>query len=114
MSSEPRVPVAVDPRHLAARVAEPYANMSLAVANDHEVRLSVMTAPFPWHDHPDFDEIFYVLEGVLVIEFDNAVVELAPGQLLTVPAGVRHRTRPAGARSVNLTIERRSAATRFD
>lgn len=30
---------------------------------------------------------------------------MAPGQLFTIPANVRHRTRPKGSRSVNLTFE---------
>jgi len=33
--------------------------------------------------------------------------------MLTVPAGIWHRTRPAGARSVNLTFERANAAAVF-
>jgi len=52
-----------------------------------------------------------VIECVLIIEFEEGPVHLQAGQLLTVPAGTRHRTRPAGARSVNLTIEKANAAT---
>ena len=43
--------------------------------------------------------------GRLSIEFESGSLELDPGQLLTIPSGVRHRTRPVGARSVNLTFE---------
>jgi mannose-6-phosphate isomerase-like protein (cupin superfamily) len=32
-------------------------------------------------------------------------VELGPGQMFTVPKGMKHRTVPAGVRSINLTIE---------
>jgi mannose-6-phosphate isomerase-like protein (cupin superfamily) len=39
---------------------------------------------------------------------------VGPGQLVTVPAGTLHRTRPAGARSVNLTFERVGATTVFE
>jgi mannose-6-phosphate isomerase-like protein (cupin superfamily) len=82
-----------------------YDNHPIASVNDHVVRISTMTDPYHWHFHPNSDETFLVLEGRLAIEFEIGTVELDPGQLLTIPRGVRHRTRPVGARSVNLTIE---------
>jgi len=36
------------------------------------------------------------------------------GEFLTVPKGVRHRTRPGGDRSVNLTFEKLDAETVFE
>jgi mannose-6-phosphate isomerase-like protein (cupin superfamily) len=82
--------------------------------NDHVVRISTMTEAYPWHFHPNSDETFLVLEGQLVIDFQNGSRELVPGQLLTVPSGVRHRTRPVGERSVNLTFELAQAETVVD
>jgi mannose-6-phosphate isomerase-like protein (cupin superfamily) len=82
-----------------------YFNQVLTVANDHVVRVSVMTEPFYWHLHPNSDETFLVMEGSLLIDLDDKTVELFPGQLFTIPRNVRHRTRPGGSRSVNLTIE---------
>ena len=40
-------------------------------------------------------------------------VELLPGHIVTVNGGVCHRTRPVGAPSVNLTIERTGARKRL-
>ncbi|MDQ6622921.1 MAG: cupin domain-containing protein [Verrucomicrobiota bacterium] len=91
-----------------------YHNRSLTTVNDHEVRLGVMTEPFPWHHHPDSDETFLGVEGGLIIEFEGREIVLACGEMITVPRGVRHRTRPEGERSVNLTFERQGAATVFD
>jgi len=82
-----------------------YDNHPIAHVNDHVVRIATMTEPYHWHFHPNSDETFLVMEGRLSIEFENGSRELAPGELLTVPRGVRHRTRPVGARSVNLTFE---------
>jgi len=82
-----------------------YDNHPIAAANDHVVRIATMTEPYHWHFHPDSDEIFLVIEGRLSIDFESGSLELDPGQLLTIPRGVRHRTRPVGARSVNLTFE---------
>jgi mannose-6-phosphate isomerase-like protein (cupin superfamily) len=82
-----------------------YDNHPIANINDHIVRISTMTEPCPWHFHPNSDETFLVIEGQLSIESESGSVELDPGQLLTILRGVRHRTRPVGERSVNLTFE---------
>jgi mannose-6-phosphate isomerase-like protein (cupin superfamily) len=82
-----------------------YDNHPIAKINDHVVRISTMTEPYHWHFHPNSDETFLVIEGQLSIEFESGSLELNPGQLLTIPRGVRHRTRPVGTRSVNLTFE---------
>lgn len=103
----------VDPLALSRLVTDEYSNVSLGNVNDHEIRMSVMTEQFRWHHHPDSDETFYGVEGELVIEFEDREVVVRPGQLVTVPAGMLHRTRPAGARSVNLTFERKDAGTIF-
>jgi mannose-6-phosphate isomerase-like protein (cupin superfamily) len=86
--------------------AKNYDNHSIARVNDHEVRISVMTEAYPWHCHPDSDESFLALEGGLYIDFDDRTIALLPGNMITVNRGVRHRTRPMGERSVNLTFER--------
>jgi mannose-6-phosphate isomerase-like protein (cupin superfamily) len=82
-----------------------YDNHPIAKINDHVVRIATMVEPYHWHFHPNSDETFLVIEGRLFIEFENGSLELAPGQLVTIPRGVRHRTRPVGAISVNLTFE---------
>ena len=91
-----------------------YDNHPIAELNDHVVRISVMTSPYPWHNHPNSDETFLVLEGGLQIEFEAGAIDLLPGQMLTVPRGQRHRTRPIGARSVNLTFEAAASETALD
>jgi mannose-6-phosphate isomerase-like protein (cupin superfamily) len=89
--------------------AESYENHPIAKVNDHEVRISTMTEAYHWHCHPDSDESFLALEGGLFIDFDDRTAELLPGHMITVNRGVRHRTRPIGKRSVNLTFERAGA-----
>jgi mannose-6-phosphate isomerase-like protein (cupin superfamily) len=82
-----------------------YANFPLAQINDHVIRVSVMTEDFYWHLHPNSDETFQVIEGGIFIDLEDSTVELSPGQLFTIPKNIRHRTRPKGNRSVNLTFE---------
>ena len=104
----------INPLALSRLVSEPYYNTSLATVNDHEIRMSVMTERFRWHRHPDSDETFYGIDGELVIEFADREVVVRPGEFVTVPAGILHRTRPAGDRSVNLTFARVGAETIFE
>jgi mannose-6-phosphate isomerase-like protein (cupin superfamily) len=93
--------VAMRAKELSGR----YENVVVAEMNDQVVRLSLMTEPYFWHYHPNSDETFVGVEGIVIVEMEGQSLELGPGQLLTVPRGVRHRTAPGGARSVNLTIE---------
>jgi len=88
-----------------------YKNIPLSIVNDHTVRLSIMTEPFYWHYHPNSDETFLALEGVLCIDLEEKTVELSPNQLITIPANVVHRTRPKYERSVNVTFEREGIET---
>ena len=90
---------------LTQAVTSDYSNFSVASVNDHVVKLSVMTQPYHWHYHPNSDETFLGVEGVLLIELESGTIELQPGQVVTIPKDVIHRTRPQGERSVNLTVE---------
>ena len=98
---------------ILARNAEPYFNTTLETVNDHVVRISRMTTPYPWHSHPNSDETFIGVEGVVIIETENGKFELTPGSSITIPRGVAHRTRPKGERSVNLTVEKADMETVF-
>ena len=90
-----------------------YDNHPIAKINDHVVRIATMTEPYHWHFHPNSDETFLAMEGSLVLETQDQVLHLEPGQMATVPANTIHRTHPAGARSVNLTFERHNTETVF-
>ncbi len=114
MAANRDTPDLVDPLALSRAVTDAYRNVSLGGVNDHEIRMSVMTEQFRWHRHPNSDETFLGVDGELVIEFSDREIIVRAGQLVTVPAGVLHRTRPAGERSVNLTFERVGAETVFE
>ena len=65
----------------------------VAEMNDYQFKLVRLEGDFIWHDHQDTDETFIVLEGTLVIDFQDGIVELEAGQMLVVPKGVPHRPR---------------------
>ena len=82
-------------------------NVSLCLVNDSVVRVAVIEGEFHWHKHDNEDEFFYVIEGTLLIDLENRVIELNPNQGFTVPKGVIHRTR-APTRTSVLLIEKSS------
>jgi mannose-6-phosphate isomerase-like protein (cupin superfamily) len=84
---------------------EPWFNQTLTTVNDSVVRLGIIDGDFHWHKHEAEDEFFLVLEGRLLIDFeDRDTVTLEPHQGYTVPRGVVHRTR-APVRTAILMVE---------
>jgi mannose-6-phosphate isomerase-like protein (cupin superfamily) len=84
---------------------EPWFNQTLTSVNDSVVRLGVIEGEFHWHKHDETDEFFLVLDGRLLIDFeDRDTVTLEPQQGYTVPRQVVHRTR-APVRTSILMIE---------
>ena len=94
-----------DINEITRSITDRYANFTVADLNDHVVRVSVMMEGYPWHYHPNSDETFMTVEGILLIDLETETIELLPGQLFTIPKNIVHRTRPKGERSVNITIE---------
>lgn len=74
----------------------------IAELNDYQFKLARVKGEFVWHDHPDTDEAFLVIEGDLRIELEDGVVDLGPGELYVVPKGVRHR--PVAEQEVKLML----------
>ena len=85
-------------------VAEQWSPKVVAEMNDYQFKLVRLEGDFIWHDHQDTDETFIVLEGTLVIDFQDGTVELQAGQMLVVPKGVPHRPR-ASAEAKVLIVE---------
>ncbi|MEM8809131.1 MAG: cupin domain-containing protein [Cyanobacteria bacterium P01_G01_bin.38] len=63
----------------------------IAEMNDYQFKVVKIKGDFIWHDHPDTDETFIVLEGHLRIDFRDGQVHLAQGEMYVVPKGVEHK-----------------------
>ena len=94
----------IDAGALADACAERWWNQTLCRVNDCVARIGVFQGEFHWHKHDREDELFFVLEGQLLLDLEGRTVELAPRQGLMVPRGVLHRTR-APTRTVVLMVE---------
>ena len=70
----------------------------IGALNGQEVKLAKLEGEFVWHDHAEEDEMFLVLEGVLIMRFRDCEERIEAGQMLIVPRGVEHQPyAPEGA-----------------
>jgi mannose-6-phosphate isomerase-like protein (cupin superfamily) len=58
--------------------------------NDYKVLVVKAHGEFVWHSHPETDDFFLVLDGLLTIQLRDGDVDLGPGELYVVPRGVEH------------------------
>ena len=53
-------------------------------------KIAKLKGSFTWHKHDEEDELFLVMSGQLVIELEDQKLELGPGEMVVIPAGVMH------------------------
>ena len=96
----------IDEKAIADACPHKWFNQTLCQVNESVVRMAVIQGEYHWHKHDKDDEFFYVIEGRLLIDLEDAgrTVELAPRQGFVVSKGLVHRTR-ALERTVILMVE---------
>jgi mannose-6-phosphate isomerase-like protein (cupin superfamily) len=82
-------------------------NQTLTEINGSVVRVGIVEGEYHWHKHENDDEFFFVLEGKLFVDLGNKIIELNPGQGVTVSKNVMHRTR-ALQKTVMLMVENKN------
>ena len=63
---------------------------TIASANDMLVCVAKLEGEFVWHSHENEDELFLVLNGTLIMQFEDHQKTLNPGEMIVVPKGVSH------------------------
>jgi len=63
----------------------------IAQLNDYHIKIARIQGEFVWHSHPETDEVFFVIEGSLVIQLRDSVLLLERGELCVIPRGVEHK-----------------------
>jgi mannose-6-phosphate isomerase-like protein (cupin superfamily) len=76
-----------------AKFSEQWSPRVIAEMNDYQFKVVKLQGEFVWHDHPDTDEVFLVIQGEMQIGFRDRNVTLRAGELFVVPKGVEHITR---------------------
>lgn len=93
---------AIDLQHKLAGFTDHWSPRTVATFNGHDIMVVKAQGAFSWHAHPDSDDFFLVLQGRLCIDLPKGTVELGPGQLFVVPAGMQHR--PHAEEEVHLLL----------
>jgi mannose-6-phosphate isomerase-like protein (cupin superfamily) len=98
-----------DPRRRAINLREKFELLTdrwqprvVAELNDYQFKIVRVEGDFVWHDHPDTDEAFLVLEGELRIDLPDGAARVREGELFVVPRGVQHK--PYAEREVRLML----------
>jgi mannose-6-phosphate isomerase-like protein (cupin superfamily) len=73
-----------------ALIDQPFKPGIVGYLNDYKLVLGKVKGEFVWHSHPETDDFFLVLGGRLTIQLRDRDLELGPGELFVVPAGVEH------------------------
>lgn len=94
----------IDIPALVAANSHPWYNQTLCEVNQSVVRLGVVQGEYHWHKHDAEDEFFYVVSGRFLIDLQDRVVDLSPGQAFVVHKGLLHRPR-APEKTVILMVE---------
>ena len=93
---------AIDLAAKAGAIDAQWSPRVVAELNDYQCKVVRIEGDFVWHDHPETDELFLVLDGVLRIDFRDGAVTLRPGELFVVPKGVEHK--PFAEREVKVLL----------
>ncbi len=70
--------------------------------NDSYVKLAKFKGEFVWHLHENEDELFWIIQGTLVIKLRDGDVTVRPGQFVIIPKGVEHM--PVAAEEVQAVL----------
>ena len=74
-----------------SKFSEHWSPKIVAELNDYHLKIAKVQGEFVWHDHPQTDEVFIVLDGHLEILFRDGMVSLHEGEMYVVPKGVEHK-----------------------
>lgn len=66
-------------------------NQSLCNVNSSVFRLGIFEGEFHMHKHDHDDELFFVIDGSIVLETEKGTFELGQYEGVCVPKGVMHR-----------------------
>lgn len=81
--------------------------------DDYDIKVVKLEGEFVWHKHDAEDELFFVVNGQLSMDFRDRTVKLGQGEFLVVPKGMEHRPRAERECQV-LLLERKGVVNTGD
>jgi mannose-6-phosphate isomerase-like protein (cupin superfamily) len=83
--------IAINFSEKLGRFTDRWSPKIIAQMNNYHFKLVRIQGDFVWHDHPETDEVFIVLEGAMRIDLRDGSVDLQTGEMYVVPRGVEHK-----------------------
>jgi mannose-6-phosphate isomerase-like protein (cupin superfamily) len=80
----------VNLRNEAESLSDYWSPRVLGRVNDQFIKVAKLKGEFVWHKHDDEDELFYIVKGRLIIQYEDGAVTLEEGDFHIVPKGVMH------------------------
>jgi len=74
-----------------SKFSEHWSPKIIAQMNDYHLKIAKIQGEFVWHNHPETDEVFIVIQGEMQIAFRDGVATLKEGEMLVVPKGIEHK-----------------------
>ena len=81
----------ISPRELSRKITEYWQPLIVGELNGQVVKIAKLKGEFIFHHHDHEDEMFYVLDGTLKIEFPGETKTLSTGEFIIIPRGVEHK-----------------------
>lgn len=83
---------AINVKAEAAKIQKLFEYKTIAQMNGHVFTLiKAKDRTLDFHTHQESDEVFYIIEGQMKLEFRNGIVNLNAGEMCVVPKGTEHR-----------------------
>lgn len=82
---------AINLKEKLAKFSEHWSPKIIAQMNDYHLKVVKFQGDFVWHNHTETDEVFFVVDGEMRIDFRDGSVGLQSGELFVVPKGLEHK-----------------------
>ncbi|PAM93327.1 mannose-6-phosphate isomerase [Flavobacterium sp. IR1] len=94
----------IAPKEKFSRISQHWHPHQIAVVNDMQVLLAKVKDEFVWHEHEEEDELFQVLKGTLLMQFEDRTETVKEGEIIVVPKGVRHCPKTENGEEVHIML----------
>ena len=83
----------INVKHYLLGVNDYFSPKVIGEVNDAYVKVAkIKGEKIPWHNHENEDELFYIIEGILLLEIENQdSITMNKGDIYVVKKGVNHR-----------------------
>ncbi len=79
-----------------AQFSEQWTPKIVGDLNDMHLKIAKIEGAFHFHQHPDTDEFFMVVQGQMLMHFRDKTVTVDAGEMIVVPRGVEHKPESVG------------------